>query len=662
MLGRLGQTAHVSVTVRSEFGTEMTDQPVRLSSANPSIATVSPSRSMTAEITAVSNGVTSIRADIGSLFDTMVVIVDDPIAAEYVPDREALIALFEQSGGDSWTRKDGWGFRFVPMKDWYGITVSYDSTVNKLRPERIELPENNLIGKRVPKEIGQLTHLKILNLERSSWGGFINSGQRELKECLPWPSRHWPLCDTHHSTLPKEIMKLQRLDSLELGWGGCVPVADTTLLEWVRDRELYSISHPLVPNRFYVRKTSACLHPGDIKEMTIDMAQAVSLGDSLIIGRDTWIAARPVRHGRTWAIDSTTVHRELVTTWPEVTAAVCVDEICKDFDMMQRSPDTITYMRRYEEGVIWTPLVERGAFDAGWRSGFAVGKIPGELVKPGMTITFELSSRTVGDIVQLLEYQFEPIVFPERSEFPVTLVGVVPPTPECRSVVLAGGSVPDDCHEWPDSSFADYHRLRDDPQAWDAALFDRLKHWFPVEGVDVQWHDEFIYTRPWDRVHDLVDEGRDDLRQLDVMRRDARSDRYWVGVVCLIGHCGWLGLGGVAYQNGRAAVAIPNASVIAHEIGHNLGLSHPDETEGVSASIDAVAIGKWRKREGEWRRWEGYEYVDVPVHPSSNTFMHSLRSNTADREGEGIAPWQLRHVATRLVSSVPALSQIVVVN
>ena len=85
-------------------------------------------------------------------------------------------------------------------------------------------------------------------------------------------------------------------------------------------------------------------------------------------------------------------------------------------------------------------------------------------------------------------------------------------------------------------------------------------------------------------------------------------------------------------------MTVPYGPVLAHEIGHNLGLWHPDEDPEVSAQLDALAIGKWSGPctpvNGGWE----CVYAPHPIHPNQFTFMHSYFTNRTAADGEGIAP------------------------
>ena len=634
----IGDSARIGATVKDQYGQGMTGHVVGWASGDTSIVTVSQS----GFVRAVANGIAKVWAELGSLSDTAIVTVSDPLGYEYSADREALIAFFEQTNGEEWLNSAGWAEPRTPMKDWYGVHVSYDSSVAKMRAERVHLPHDRIFGYRFPGvALGKLTHLRALNLGNSSWG----SADEWAGNCFSGRLRpEWPPCEPSVA-VPREIMSLKQLDSLNLGWELCVPGAQQDLLEWVRSKEVYATSHPLDPARPFVWKTAPCLTPNDITALPTVMMQAVALGDSLMQGRDTWIAARPVRKLRSRTVDSVTVQKWLSHTWPEVRGRVCQKAgPCNDLEMRQRSArytirgassDSVMGMFGEHTGFAY----KRGSLadyygQTAWKTAVAVGKVPGSLVRPGMTIHVELYSRTVGDTIRLAERVYEPVVFSELPPLPVTMVAVVPPNQECMDSIRAGRGLTTNCHEWPDSSFAEYRLVREDAEIEDAAFFSRLRHWFPTAGVDVKWHDEFLYSK-------TISDEANDLALLDRMRREADDGRYWVGLWCLVAYCdkGFPTLG-IAYQGGRSSMAVPHPSVVAHEIGHNLGLHHPP-----ADSIGALAIGKWPFG----------DYVEDPIPAAMHTFMYERRTTETDREGESIAPWQFRHILRRLTTAQPTV-------
>lgn len=79
------------------------------------------------------------------------------------PQRQALIAFYNATGGDGWTNKTGWkdgdlfpdGFAMPGTEGtWFGLTV--DPGTQQVM--RIDLPDNNLTGS-LPSELGTLTSL-----------------------------------------------------------------------------------------------------------------------------------------------------------------------------------------------------------------------------------------------------------------------------------------------------------------------------------------------------------------------------------------------------------------------------------------------------------------------------------------------------------------------
>ena len=97
-------------------------------------------------------------------------VVEVPIS----PDRDALVALFEATDGESWTNFDGW-LTDRPIGTWFGVTT-VDGRVTKL-----ELRRNSLTGV-MPPEIGELVHLKELLLFGNQLTGEMPPEMRRLSK------------------------------------------------------------------------------------------------------------------------------------------------------------------------------------------------------------------------------------------------------------------------------------------------------------------------------------------------------------------------------------------------------------------------------------------------------------------------------------------------
>jgi len=98
-------------------------------------------------------------------------------AAIPAAERQALIALYEATGGDSWTNNTGWknppldtdGFAMPGTENgWFGVTVSAE------RVTAINQAVNNLIGS-LPAAVGDLTALTGLNLRSNQLSGSVPS-------------------------------------------------------------------------------------------------------------------------------------------------------------------------------------------------------------------------------------------------------------------------------------------------------------------------------------------------------------------------------------------------------------------------------------------------------------------------------------------------------
>ena len=75
-------------------------------------------------------------------------------------EREALVALYEATGGPGWTRRNNW-LSDAPLGEWEGVGTNDDGTVDWL-----DLGDNGLEG-RLPPGIGDLPELVNLRLENN---------------------------------------------------------------------------------------------------------------------------------------------------------------------------------------------------------------------------------------------------------------------------------------------------------------------------------------------------------------------------------------------------------------------------------------------------------------------------------------------------------------
>src|SRR4030042_4434665 len=83
-------------------------------------------------------------------------------------EREALVALYNSTGGNNWTDNTNWWVTNTPS-NWYGLTVSDRHII------RIKLSDNQLTGT-IPLEIGNLNALESLDFNNNEISGDEISG------------------------------------------------------------------------------------------------------------------------------------------------------------------------------------------------------------------------------------------------------------------------------------------------------------------------------------------------------------------------------------------------------------------------------------------------------------------------------------------------------
>ena len=180
---------------------------------------------------------------------------DGKIYAYRLPqvDREALVAIYNATGGPNWTNNANW-LTNAPFGQWHGVTTDANGRITKL-----ELQENGLSGE-VPAELGSLSNLQELHLTRNQLTGPIPSelgrlvnlsilalGGNELTGEIPGELGN--LTDLAHLRLdgnqlsgeiPAELGRLANLTLLYLSGNqltGCVPYS----LRYVADNDFVQL-------------------------------------------------------------------------------------------------------------------------------------------------------------------------------------------------------------------------------------------------------------------------------------------------------------------------------------------------------------------------------------------------------------------------------------
>ena len=261
-LSALGETVQLTVEVRDQNARVMAGTALTWSSSDRSVATTSGS----GLVTGVAEGSTTITASAGSGRGTSEITVIDP-------DRAALVALYEATGGTDWRNKRNW-LTGAPLGEWYGVRTDRSGRVVSLdlsghwdrdarqnvshglsgaipaelgnlgNLERLHLPWNELSGA-IPAELGKLVNLKRLDLGVNELSGAVPAElatSRNLEEL--YLSRN-----ELSGAIPAELGKLANLERLDLSWNklsGTIPAELGSLanLEWL-DLSSNNLSGPV---------------------------------------------------------------------------------------------------------------------------------------------------------------------------------------------------------------------------------------------------------------------------------------------------------------------------------------------------------------------------------------------------------------------------------
>jgi Leucine-rich repeat (LRR) protein len=88
-------------------------------------------------------------------------------------DSLALVELYHELGGDSWTNSTGWPGSGGRPSDWFGVTIEMGRVIE------LSLPDNNLIGI-LPGSLAELDQLQLLDLSQNHIAGSVPESWTDL--------------------------------------------------------------------------------------------------------------------------------------------------------------------------------------------------------------------------------------------------------------------------------------------------------------------------------------------------------------------------------------------------------------------------------------------------------------------------------------------------
>ena len=198
-LSEMGETIQLVATIYDLNDDVIVGATATWSSSDPAVASVDTN----GLVTAVDNGSTQITATADSVSDSATLTVK---LGNRMLDREALIALYNETGGPNWTNNTDWLTNASPDV-WHGISTETSND----RVTEVDLSENNLFGV-IPPEIGNLKALEILGLYGNMLSGEIPSEIGNLK----WLEILWLNRNLLSGEIPTTIGSLSKLYVLDI--------------------------------------------------------------------------------------------------------------------------------------------------------------------------------------------------------------------------------------------------------------------------------------------------------------------------------------------------------------------------------------------------------------------------------------------------------------
>ena len=429
--------------------------------------------------------------------------------------RKVFTALYEATGGSNWARSANW-LTDAPVSSWFGVTVE-DSLITEL-----DLSDNELAGT-LPMEVGDFVDLKRLDLggNRLTDGLPVDLGALSDLETLDLSRNRFS------GPVPRELASLGAIRRLDLSGN---------LLEGALPGSLTQMGSL---RNFNWRQSGACAPEAGWFQ--------------------TWLATIPTRAGPT-------CDTPLVLSVPVTYLTQATQDLDGKVPLVAGRPALLRVLAIADRANDYRPGARVSVKSAGevihavdLQLGSSRGvpeqmdfgrldqsynvRIPETALRPGVEITVDIDPDSV-----MPRAGFDEVRVPlDVREMPPLELTIVPVVAESG----AGGNV------------LDWVRSADDP------AIEFMRAVLPVGDLDLTVREPFTIAQL--PVARDVNDWRDLLQDIDLLRTAERGSGYWYAVVQREGDAG---VAGVAYIGRRASAGIPDAEVFAHEVGHNMSLRH----------------------------------------------------------------------------------------
>ncbi len=456
-------------------------------------------------------------------------------------DREILEMLHDATGGRDWIDARNW-LTDAPLGEWRGVEVDDQGRVVELR-----LWDNGLAG-RLPPEFGKLVHLEYLRLSDNGLTGAIPpefadlsalthlalDGNR-LSDRLPHELGGLPALEELRvenndlsGPLPRALGGLASLRGLGLTgnprMAGPLPTELTSLGRLERllagGTGLCAPADPAFAawlDRVHTRRVAPCVEREAPAAYLVQAVQSRAFPVPLVAGARALLRVFP------------TAARAAGAGVPAVRARFFVDG-----------------RETYVEDVPGKSEAIPAKVDEGSLPTSVSAEILGSVVRPGLEMVIEVDPDGTLDPALGVARRI-----PATGRLAVD-VRALPP--------LELTVVPFLWEQAPDSSILDAVRgMAADPEA-DTLLAD-VRALLPVGALGVTAHEPVLSSS---------NDARRLMEETEAIRALEGGSGHYLGTMA--GPV--TGPSGVAFLPGRAGFSVPQSGTIAHELGHNLGLSH----------------------------------------------------------------------------------------